>query len=80
MLDLGVLYRYQWGGQRRALHTHLLDTTATVREVDPVSCEPIEEVGVYTFDGTQLIGDAPLAETRRAAIVALLQPAVVVAE
>ena len=74
MVDVGVLYRYAWGGQPRAMHARLVDDTVTVNEVDPVTCEHTDPVGVFQWVGGDLVGDG-LSDTRRQAIAALLTAA-----
>jgi hypothetical protein len=74
MVDLSVLYRYQWRGVDRAMRAHLLDTTVMVTEVDPVTCEETEPVGVFQWVDGSLVGGT-LSDTRRQAIEGLLTAA-----
>jgi len=72
MVNLSVLYRYQWRGIDRAMRAHLLDTVVTVVEVDPVTCEETEPVGIFQWVDGALVGTDDLSDTRRSAIAALL--------
>jgi hypothetical protein len=72
MVDLSVLYRYQWRGADRAMRAHLLDTTVMVTEVHPVTCEETEPVGIFQWVDGALVGTDELSDTRRSAIAALL--------
>ena len=74
MVDVSVLYRYVWGGQPRAMHARLVDGIVTVSEVDPVTCEHTDPVGVFQWVDGVLVGDG-LSDTRRQAIEALLTAA-----
>lgn len=74
MVDVGVLYRYAWGGQPRAMHARLVDDIVTVNEADPVTCEYTDPVGVFQWVDGDLVGDG-LSDTRRQAIAALLTAA-----
>ena len=74
MVDAGVLYRYTWGGQPRAMHARLVDDIVTINEADPVTCEHTDPVGVFQWVDGALVGDG-LSETRRLDIAALLTAA-----
>lgn len=74
MVDVGILYRYEWRGEPRALHAHLLDDVVTVHEADPVSCEHTERVGTFAWADGAIVGDG-LSDTRRRDIAALLTAA-----
>lgn len=71
MVDVGVLYRYAWGGQPRAMHARLVGDIVTVNEADPVTCEHTDPVGVFQWVDGALVGDG-LSDTRRQAITTLL--------
>lgn len=72
MVNIGVLYRYTWQGQPRAMHARLLGDVVTVNHADPVTCVHIEPAGEYLFTEGQLEGPGPLSQTRREAIAELL--------
>jgi len=72
MVNLSVLYRYQWRGIDRAMRAHLLDIVVAVVEVDPVTCEETEPVGIFQWVDGALVGTDELSDTRRSAIAALL--------
>jgi hypothetical protein len=74
MVDVSVLYRYAWGGQPRAMHARLVDGIVTVSEVDPVTCEHTDPVGVFQWVDGSLVGGT-LSDTRRQAIEGLLTAA-----
>ena len=71
MVNIGVLYRYNWQGSPRALHAQLLGDTVTINEADPVTCRHTELVGVLSWQNGAIVGDG-LSDTRKAAISALI--------
>jgi len=71
MVDIGVFYRYSWGGESRAMHARLLGDIVTVNEADPVSCEHTEPVGVFTWVDNNIVGEG-LSDLRRENITQLL--------
>ena len=72
MVDIGILYRYAWRDEPRAMHARYIDGTVTVTQVHPVTCVPIESHGEYTYAPEGLTGDGDLADTHRRAIAVLI--------
>jgi hypothetical protein len=74
MVDIGILYRYAWRDEPRAMHARLVDGIVTVNEVDPVTCEHTDPVSVCQWVDGALVGGT-LSDTRRQAIEGLLTAA-----
>lgn len=74
MVDVGVLYRYEWRGEPRAMHARLFGDVIEIHEADPVTCEHTELVGVFAWTDGAIVGDG-LSDTRRRDIAALLTAA-----
>ena len=74
MVDIGVLYRYEWRGEPRAMHAHLVGDVIEVNEADPLTCAHTERIGGFHWQDGAIVGPG-LSDTRRAGIAALLAAA-----